>query len=526
MTSSTVTLNKRSVLACVVLCFLTIYMHVLNLLPEAFFPTLMGQLHISQLKFAETVAFLGYFSVVLTYLFAGLAFDVLNTRLLFLATVMLSMGSTFLLLHATSIESLTQSRVLLGFSQGLLMIGALKIATTIIPRRLFIYFIGVFFACGYLANVFELQIINAMISVGFHAAVLGMNILSVLLLMFLVSALGLKPNSAQKNRSINFSQISYVLRSRQTWLISFLMLPVFVARNGLSEFWDLFLPVIHHIQDRELTLITTFFYVGILLGMVVLAVFAGLKQRYNKVMSVTLLAAFISTMVMIYLPDVAIPFFVMSFMVGGFFLGAEVIGWGMAIQDIPESSAGLRFSLIAFISGYAFMLIYPYTLSSAMLGQSTMPAVWHSAMIIYPILLLVGSVIAWFYPAVNTVESASETTLLQDLKNASQGREQLGRVFWIVYVLGSVWVGVLALLILSYVSMRYLPSQYTTIAEYIHAIRTPLVWIASPYTLFSSLCVWRCVKNTAYLAMKFLSRAIVIIQLSGLSLMAVAGTYI
>lgn len=87
-----------------------------------------------------------------------------------------------------------------------------------------------------------------------------------------------------------------------------------------------------------------------------------------------------------------------------------------------------------------------------------------------------------------------------------KGEASLAKAFWLVYVLGIIIIGIIITILISLVipHLNYLTHNNLVMT------------ILFPYTLFSSICVWRCAKNSSVF-WRILAKIIVILGIiSGL----------
>ncbi len=484
---------RQNLLILLTVCF-AIYIDLLQTLPLAFSQQVSTQFNLSLAEFDHIVnAFEMPFIFLL--LFFGFIVDLLSAKKSILLALIIFVITNYLFSHATDTYTLLTTRFTMGIGGLLATVSILVLLAQQLPKRIFGVVVGLLLAISTLSKFFGIDI---HLFIYQNAWVQSANALSLIGIVLLILFL-LVPRAKSESSRVrpNIDDIATTLTNRNIWLTGliatcgYLFVYLFLSMIGPG-----FLASISHFKEVEITDIFNYGVFSLTAGLLLVAKLGYFITDHRKLIQYCYIIAAISFIFSL--------FFIQNHMldiillcITSFAAASYVLTYAIINANSQRLCLGTAFSII-------FILIYLGSALSDNVLQVTanmlntdVTSHWWLILSIIPILFIIGIILTTLLKPTHIPTSSTTPLSTQFIAFWTRGGT-VGRAFWLISVLGNLFVGNLVL-----------------------TLTTPFGWNAMAlsqgsrlvYLCFAVVCVarahtppnsWRGWKATALLLVLFL----------------------
>lgn len=357
-----------------------------------------------------------FYADVIFLLPAGMILDRFSVKKLILIALGLAAISTILFSTAHALWFAIACHFVAGMGNAFCLLGCVLLASRWFPPKRLALVTGLivtFAMAGGAVAQTPLQILTS--HVGWRVAVLingfiGMGIW-VLNWLFVYD----RPLDPARDYSRNFqthtiTQLPFwvsfklALSNLQTWLCgvytSFLNLPLMV----LGGLWgSLYLQQTHQFSPEKAATISSMLFIGTIIGSPAFGAMSDNMLRRRVPMILGAVTSLVFTLLMIYIPNISFIEALVIFFLVGFFTSAQIISYPLIAESNQRAITGTALGLASFIimggAGLAQQVyghIIDHFWDKTMLNgvPQYSAAAYHSAMLIFPITLVIGLICA------------------------------------------------------------------------------------------------------------------------------------
>jgi MFS family permease len=321
---------------------------------------------ISSLYFFGTVAFL---------IPAGIMLDVISTRKIMLTTMLVSLLGLYIFSTATTIYQAGLGRLIMGLSAGPVCLTAgLRLSARWFPEDRFALVSGIIIAIGMLGAIVAQTIYTRLIDTIGYAPTLQINILLGVIFFFIMYLLIVdcppgKEHTLQQQMAY-FRQHGFiasfkkVLFKAQNWycgvFASLLNLPVFL----IGALWGMmYLMQAFALSKTQASVVCAALFFGLLIGAPIVGYISDRRGARKPPMYVGLGVCFISTAMLLTIPNLAYWSLCILFFLIGFSSSAQNLAYAAASESNPPALTGSAMGLTALcimIGGAVFQPVVGY----------------------------------------------------------------------------------------------------------------------------------------------------------------------
>lgn len=286
---------------------------------------------------------------------AGLLIDKYGPKkLLVLASLIVSIGS-FLFAYADHYYIAYISRFLIGAGSAFAFVGCLKIGAMWLTVNSFPLVVGLTNFCGTLGALsggapFSMLVEN----IGWERALTNISLLGIVITLLLLFVL---PNH-QTNNSTEHSNtpislidsLIFILKSKQTWLLSFFGSCLVIPIAALPEMWGPeYLVVAYSLPKTTAAAITHMIFVGTAIGGPLIGFIATRVKNVISIMLPATIGALLLLSVFLYMPNTQLTYFYPILFFYGILTANMLLVFSLIEQDYPEKVQGAAIGFVNMI---------------------------------------------------------------------------------------------------------------------------------------------------------------------------------
>jgi sugar phosphate permease len=506
-------LKYRGFLICLIGLFLIGWIGLLRSEPLVGISHLMQQFQLVPQDLGQLTSRF-YISYIVGLFSAGLIVDVFGPKLILLLALAVAVTGNYLLGHAISVADLATGRAMMGAANAFVMVSAFKMGTLALSRRHFVLYIGLLLTISMLAAEFgELALSAISSSFGWQQMLSLMNIMGCLFFALILVIFNDKSYQGENRKIISLGGILEFVKNPKIFVLSLVsMLGLFFVSSFIGLWGISFLKQFHNFSSTQATALIRMSVYGYSVGAIITAILSSITQKRRLLLIPGFFIAALSFTYLLYSPLSYVTTSWLLFFIG-FFLGTNLLCFALAYDYSSSSNSGLVFSFIPLVGVLGNFLASSITAKLLMSPSAHLqsgaflysPESWQVGLVIIPVSLIVGGLLALYLRKPSSFQSEPITNIWKDIQLYWQGKGKLGQAYWLIYILGGVFLNLFILFVMTILSTF----DFTS-----HKLPTSFYILALPYQLFAAVCVWRCAKNTTWsITWKYIARVMIIINL-------------
>lgn len=282
---------------------------------------------------------------------AGMLIDKYGAKkLLVIASLMVTVGS-FGFALSRHIEFAYLSRFLIGAGSAFAFVGCLKIGAQWLGMRSFPLVVGLTNFCGTLGALSGGAPFSILIeSTGWEPALIIISVLGLMITLLLMFILKDKVEVVPANQPTMFKELLFIIRAKQTWLISLFGACLVIPIAALPEMWGPeYLVVAYALSKTKAAAITHTIFVGTAIGGPLIGLIATRVQSLTTIMLPATLGALILLSVFIYIPDIQILYLYPLLFFYGILTANMLLAFSLIRQNFPEWAQGAAIGFVNMI---------------------------------------------------------------------------------------------------------------------------------------------------------------------------------
>lgn len=316
-----------------------------------------------QRDFNATAADLGNAVGAYDYIYApmqivvGLLLDRFGAkRLLILACAVCATG-TFFFSQASDLTTIALARLLMGFGSSFAYVSTLYLATIWFPQRRIALVTGFTCSLGVLGEVFENPLSLAVSTYGWRTATFVLAWIGVAICFFLVTIIPSEAKSPFRLTNNDELHLSFrkrlwsVAKSRQVWLISFVVLTLYLPLSVFGELWGPpFLTELFGTDNSKATLLTSVIFISWAISGTTIG---WLSDRIGSRKMPQIFGSLLLTLslgVLIFVPDLPDWLLVLCLVGMGIGSSSQVASYAAVIEIAPRFARGTAAAVVNFVS--------------------------------------------------------------------------------------------------------------------------------------------------------------------------------
>jgi len=362
---------KKSALVCFTAALYFFYEFIQLNMFNAINPSLMKEFNITATALGNLSAYY-FYANVLFLVPAGIILDRVSTRKAILTAMTFTVLSTIIFASAQQIWVAQVGRFVIGIAASFCFLSCMRLASRWFPPRHLAVAIGLIVTIAMLGGmVAQTPLVLLIDAVGWRSALLFDASLGIFILLAIFAVVQDYPRGAevliqhqqQSLRNTGFKRtLKQAAINKQNWLAgvytAVLNLPVFL----LGAMWgSLYLVQVHHLTHTASTNVTSFIFIGTIIGSPVIGWLSD-RMTYRKApMIVCALLSLAIILAIMYLPQITEFSGILLFFALGFFASSQVLGYPVIAESNPPALTGTA-------SGLAATLIMAGGMSQAFFG--------------------------------------------------------------------------------------------------------------------------------------------------------------
>lgn len=436
-----------------------------------------------------------FFGYLMGLLLCGVIVDWLGANVALLVGMALLFLSQILLTHFHGFYPLLQARTVMGFGYGLISIALFKQVDQTFSAHRFP------FGVAWIATVS----VGVMLGTQWLLVSLGPNLSwpmymnlflwvgggLLLLMLLLLPWWGLQ----RPSKILSLQEIAAVLTLPSFWIGS---LAIYLASQYvfflLNHVMGSFLWKTYHFSTIQIQVIIVSSLVLFSIASLIVGYFAHRLRHLRFVMFLGFALMVGTSFSLIDPTHTSKWLLVLTLAMGAIGASVIVLMYGRLRQYCSMATIGVTFGLTLSVYLIMQMLLQPYLygnllkLEKAPIFVSQHALQYGDLLGFVTMLILVGAFLSF---GLRSPKQSLETaaTLGQELKQCWHGEGPLGRTFWLVGVVGNIYVALASLTVIMMLHTPWL------------LMKTSQAWIPLlliPFAVFSGLCIWRCAFNTSH----------------------------
>jgi MFS family permease len=397
--------------AWVLTCVFLFYEYFLRTSPSVILPALMRD-------FGVSAAAVGALSGFYFYVYApmqipvGVLLDRFGAKLLMtMATAVCGLGGV-LFGVATAYWLAAAGRVLMGFGSSFAFVGMVYVSSHWFPPSLLALLVGLGNSVASLGAVFgQGPLAIAVRSFGWRGSLIFMGIVGLVLAVFMYFAMrrDIPPHSPHEGHetSTMWHNLWTVCKNGQSWLNGAVALFSYVTTNSFAGLWSVpFLVAVYHLTEETAGFAASMIYIGWIVAGPLVGLISDWLGHRRIVMKVCFALAFLALLPIIFMNSLALwLIYLLMFLIGAFSSG-QLLNFSLAIEMNPLRVKGTATAFTNFLVAGAGAVMQPLVgvfLDLLAPGVPVVngnplysPANYRIALSLFPILMLVAFILAFF----------------------------------------------------------------------------------------------------------------------------------
>lgn len=306
---------------------------------------------------------------------AGILLDKYGSKIMLAVSCLVMSLGILLFVYEPNLKTMFIGRVLIAIGSAVAFIGTLKVASDVLPERVFPIAVGLTNTIGVLGGIFGQVFLNYLVSLhGWQSALATIGyfgiVWSVVIVLFLKYSVNPNKELNSRFKYLSFRESMKLLLNRKLWLLAlYAGLMVGIVVNAFSELYDvLFLEQAYALSEGIAAKISVMMFVGIAVGGPSHGFIASLlkeKRIWMLFCNLLMLMAFSAVIILagyISVSSLYIIFFIIGFSVSSMLLAFSVVeeifppqikATALAIVNMVIGLCGAVFQyLISYISVY------------------------------------------------------------------------------------------------------------------------------------------------------------------------------
>ncbi|MDF1655687.1 MAG: MFS transporter [Coxiellaceae bacterium] len=478
--------NAYSLLTCILSIAVIAHLYTTKGMIILDYPHLQEHLHISAVTLSQINLITG-FSFVFSLALTGLLVDNLNPKIILSSGIALLIIGNALLGHASNTGLLICGFLALNIAKALITLSIIKIASSNLTKQQFIIFLGTLFAVAtgisYSGNVIAVWLTS------FLTTNLNIALTIAGIALFFMTALTYKSPNKEKTtlQQSTFDDIVYLLKSKLFWVSAITITFSGLALAALNSYGYSYLQNSLVLSATQTNHLLNYATIGCMLGFIAFAILSNLINKHRAITLSALTLSSLLMLVIVYTPLAYAATAIGLLLFGVLISGVMIYCYANINNMISPRLTGITFALVLFVSSYSgrvlFFIVPPIM---SLVSSNLLPAILTA----FLGLLIIAGVL---YACLMDTKSKSflptpKTTTRQDFALAWRGQLGLGRTYWILYsLIGSTALSLT--MTLHFINQLHIDTSWLLLVS---------ACITYPYLLFSTICVWRCSKNTTH----------------------------
>jgi len=393
------------------------YEYFIRISPSVMKPELMHSFHIDATLFGTLSAFY-FYAYTPMQLIVGVVVDKFKLhRVLSLAVLCCTIG-TLLMATTHNYTLAATGRFLQGFGSAFGFVGALKLAAIWLPAERFAFFSGSCASLGFFGAAFGDILLTQMVeTLGWRTAIQNFAIagfaLTIVFWIFLrlqprhATPLNILNNTKREDTTLSFREalkhLKYIIKQRYIWVAGILSSLMFLPTSVFAALWGIpYLQALHHYSGVQAALATSMIFIGWGIGAPIQGYISDYLKNRIKVIGMGALVACITSIIVLYSPNMSFGMTCALFVIFGIFSSVQVLTFAMARDLCSPKIAGMAIAFVntlAMIGGMIFQRgvgeILDWSWSGIMMHGERVYRIqdYEHAVSVIPICLAISSII-------------------------------------------------------------------------------------------------------------------------------------
>ena len=318
-------------------CFL-FYKYILQVYPGVITDQLMHEYHLTGAGLGNLAATF-YYSYMITQLFVGVLLDKYSARYL-TALAIFCCGLGLLCFSQThNLWVAGASRALMGFGVAFATVAYMKLAAVWFPPQRYAFVAGLLATAAMAGAVFGQTPLTLLVNtLGWRTSLLAVGVVGIVLAFLFITLVRDKKNLHTTSESpIVFSDILYVFKQKQNWLLTFYSGLAFSPVAVFGGLWgNPFLVEAYHVDKTMSATLVSLVFIGLGLGSPIIGMLSDYCNDRRHVMFFSTLLSCVCITLVLYCPSMPLVLlgaflFLFGFGIGAFML---VFAMGKELNDI------------------------------------------------------------------------------------------------------------------------------------------------------------------------------------------------
>jgi MFS family permease len=324
-------------------CVFVIYKYVLEISPSVMVQDLMRTFSLDGFEVGHLAAsyFYAYFLMQIP---VGLLVDKFSTRKLITGAICLCSVGAFVFAKSDTLTVAVMGRILIGVGGAFSMVGTMKLITIWFERRHFALISGLMMTAAMIGAIFgEAPLATLVDNVKWRSSMLVLSTVGIILAFvfwILVRDKKKVSNTSEESKKVNIFKLFFeVMKNKQSWLVSIYSGLAFAPVTAFAGLWGTpFLMESYGMSKISVAGLISLIFVGFAIG----SPLAGwMSEKYftrKKIMLTGTSFAFISLVLIIYVPGMPVWFLGALLFIFGFFTGFFFVSFA-CMQAINKQQA-------------------------------------------------------------------------------------------------------------------------------------------------------------------------------------------
>ncbi len=485
----------KSIALFVISLFAFAYTSVLAMAPYALQPDFLLHhgLTLTQFHFILTYFFIGY---LIGLTLCGFLMDITGETLALIAGMVLAVVANLLFTYGHDYLHLLQARFIMGFSYGLISVGVLKQLNDTFTRRHFAFGLAILTILSVVITILSKNLLHDLGSgLAWYSYLNGLTVLGLGVLILTISPLFFAGRNIP-SKIISFEEILGVVKQAEFW---FATITVYIAWQYIYFVLNwVTVPYLMHSFHFSQSQTTTILYSALILfaiSALVVGYFAEIIHRKRLFIGLGFLIM-VGALYALITHSVTHVFLVGTILCIGAISAAIIpLIYARLREYCTASTVGFSFGLVLLVYMICQLLVTRFLINiftkvaegSAVQHMSHV-AQYEDLLGLVVLILLVGTVLTIGLRAPQTLIDKS-TTVTKELKAFWRGEAGAGSAFWLLYLVGTFYIGTVLMALASMIYPVILASKPLAHTLYLLVI---------PYQVFALICLWRCGFNTSW----------------------------
>ncbi len=329
------------------------YQFFLRVSPSVMTQELMTDFHVDACVLGALMSFY-YYAYAGLQLPVGTLLDKFGPRRLLTLAALMCTGGSLVFASAETVMIASLGRFLIGAGASFGFLSCMKLGTLWFPPQKVSIIVGLTLLLGTAGGMSGSYPMSFLVdTLGWRQAVwvtAGGGIFLALLIAYTVRDHPpeklknyIEHHHAYGNPSLGIWEgLLLILQKRQTWLLAFYGIMMYVPLAGLADAWGVsFLTYVHHMDKQAAALAITALYFGVGLGTPLFAFLSDRFKQFKLSLVGSALGALILFIIIIYGPDLS-SFTVISILfIAGICLGGQFMAYSIVCEINPLSVSGM-----------------------------------------------------------------------------------------------------------------------------------------------------------------------------------------